>query len=612
MGKLGHFSLRARLSTPRIVLDLARQKVRRVLPSRPSSALPTRTPGPFHPAKPSLTYGDAVKGAELLSGHFQFAGQFLDVGPWTTASPSRGFANWLHRFDWLHDLLAVDSEAHHAKARTLVDEWIDTYSRGNDFIFEPDRLAHRLFNWLALWSPALSATGLKDQDMGRGDSSGALDRRRTSVLSQLNALRGSLKTLPVGLPRLTAGCALAMGGARLAEGKNTFLERGLALLDLELPLQILPDGGHISRSPEVTAIALRQLLILDTLLAERGLEGSRELSRAIDRLAPMVAFFSRSGGALAPFNGGGEMKAVDISNLLRAAPGDAKAFGYGPHSGYQRLEAHGTVALLDTGEAPPHPFDTSAHLAPLALDLSTPEGPIITACGFNPEQPAEWARSVRSAAAHSTLVLDNHSPGRLLKSDWRRGVIGDAVEHVAGPVKVTRKEQDGGIWIESHHEGYLEEYGLSHRRRIFMPRDGHDVRGEDSLYTPMGSIPPRRDQVRFAIRFHLHPSVQVSLSQDRSSALIVVNGKAGWRFRTDGGKVSLEDSVYLAVGPTPVKTQQLVILGRAYCDSDGESRSNRIRWSFRKLKPASKDGRNSVTQKEPELPMSDEESHESL
>jgi uncharacterized heparinase superfamily protein len=119
-----------------------------------------------------------------------------------------------------------------------------------------------------------------------------------------------------------------------------------------------------------------------------------------------------------------------------------------------------------------------------------------------------------------------------------------------------------------------------------MPRDGHDIRGEDSLFAPMGSVPIRRDQVPFAIRFHVHPKVRVSLSQDKSSALLVVDGKAGWRFRTDGGQVALEDSVYLATGFTPVKTQQLVIYGQAFCDSDGESRSNRVRWSFRKLKPA--------------------------
>lgn len=584
MAKSSHPSIQTRVSTPQTAYRFVATRLQSILPLGGARKLPTRTPAPFHAATPSLTLGDASKSNALRAGQFNYAGQFLDVGPWTNAAPSRRFANWLHEFDWLHDLLAENNEASFAKARFYVDGWIKTYGKGNEFVSDPVRLSRRMFNWLALWSPALAAPGQDHVDFGRGAE--RIDRRRSSVLRQLIILRGTIKSMPPGLPRLTAGCALALGGARFADRRGQFLERGLDVLDSELPKQILPDGGHISRSPESCVTALQHLLTLDSLLADRGMEGTRELSRAIDRLGPMVAFFRRAGGELAPFHGGGEIAATHITKLLRAAPGEPKAFGYGPHVGFQRLEANGTVALIDTGEAPPRPYDTKTHLAPLALDLSTPDGPMITSCGFSAEQPMNWARPIRAAAAHSTLVLDDRSPGRLLLSDWKRQTIGDVVEYVAGPVKASRKEQESGIWLETHHEGYLGAYGLSHRRRLFMPREGDDIRGEDSLFTPMGSVPIRRDQVPFAIRFHVHPKVRVSLSQDKSSALLVVNGKSGWRFRTDGGQLSLEDSVYLATGTAPVKTQQLVIYGQGFCDSDGEARSNRVRWSFRKLKRA--------------------------
>lgn len=534
-----------------------------------------RKPGSFHPAKTALSLGNADKGAELLDGRFHFAGQLLDVGPWTEPSPSRRFADWLHGFDWLQDLLAIDSELHHLQARLYVDGWVETYGKGNEFAWAGERLARRLFNWLSLWAPALATA----------ESEQIIERRRASVVAQLNALRQSLKSLPPGLPRLQAGCALAMGGARLADGKSQMMERGLDFLDAELLLQILPDGGHITRSPANTAEALRLLLTLDTLLADRGVEGSQELSRAIDRLAPMVAFFSRAGGELAPFHGGGEWDVDDIAEILSTAPGDPKPFSYCPHTGFQRLSAGGTVLLVDAGPAPIRPYDTQTHLAPLAIDLSTPEGSMVTSCGFNPEQPEAWARPVRAAAAHSTLILDGRSPGRLLSSGWKRDVVGDAVEREAGPVRASRKEQSSGIWLESHHEGYMGDYGLAHRRRLFVPKDGSDVRGEDSLFAPVGIPPLRRDRVPFAVRFHLHPDVRVSLSQDQSSALLVVGGKAGWRFRTDGESVKLEDSVYLGTGSAPIKTQQIVVYGNAFCDSDGETRSNRVRWSIRRLKP---------------------------
>ena len=87
----------------------------------------------------------------------------------------------------------------------------------------------------------------------------------------------------------------------------------------------------------------------------------------------------------------------------------------------------------------------------------------------------------------------------------------------------------------------------------------------------------------FDIRFHLHPSVKATLAQDLHSALLIQPGQIGWRFRTDGGPMRIEESIYLAEGDKPVKTEQIVISGSAFADGDGESKSNRVRWSIRRL-----------------------------
>ena len=190
---------------------------------------------------------------------------------------------------------------------------------------------------------------------------------------------------------------------------------------------------------------------------------------------------------------------------------------------------------------------------------------------------------MRSTAAHSTLILDDKSAGTLLEEGWKTKILGNAVDIEAGPVSAKRKEQDAGAWLEGTHEGYRAATGLAHRRRFYVSTEGDDIRGEDSLFVPLGAEHISRDQKPFKIRFHFHPDVRVSLSQDQKSALLVQSGKAGWRFRTDGGPLRVEDSIYLGQGEKPVKAQQIVISGNAYCDSDGETRSNRVRWSFRKL-----------------------------
>ena len=535
-------------------------------------------PTVFHDIRPSFVYGDKKTAEAVLKGHFEYAGQKLDVGsqgdPWTVAVPSTRFATWLHSFSWMDDLAVSKDKNAAIRARSLTDKWIAIYGKWNPFAWTPDVLTDRLYHWLSVWSPLLSGDNLSE----------AAQLRRSSVLRQMKRLRTVYRRTTPGLPRLKAAAVLAMGGARLKEKSDGFMSRGLDWLDDEIDAQILPDGGHVSRAPGQTIEALEILLTLDSLLQARGVEGSRSMSRAIDRLAPIVAFFTAADGKLVSFNGSGEGHPARLKAVQKAAPKTtSKPFGYSPHTGYQRIEGEGTVLMVDTGATPPHPYDAQAHLAPLAFELSTELGRIVVNCGWSEQQPLNFRRPVRGTAAHSTLVLDDHSAGRLLKEGWGTKYLGEAVAVSAGPLNATRKEQVSGTWLECSHEGYRAETGLSHRRRFYMSVEGDDIRGEDSLFVPLGAVPFSNAEIPFQISFHFHPDVRVSLSQDQQSALLVQNGKAGWRFRTDGGPLSLEDSVYLGTGHKPVKCQQIIISGSAFCDSDGETRSNRVRWSFRKL-----------------------------
>ena len=144
---------------------------------------------------------------------------------------------------------------------------------------------------------------------------------------------------------------------------------------------------------------------------------------------------------------------------------------------------------MDTGANPPRPYDSGAHLAPLAIDVSTSAGRLFINCGWNPEQPEHWQRAMRSTAAHSTLCLNAQSAGSLMKPGWVSHVLNDAIREDVGAVNVSRKEQDSGVWLEASHEGYQKSAGLNHRRRLYLSVDGHDLRGEDSLAVPLGSSP---------------------------------------------------------------------------------------------------------------------------
>jgi len=554
--------------------------VRRDLGS-PMRKMPRRrTPPPPFMARPAflpLTDGQAAKA--LLSGTLSAAGQTIDLPqgthPWERSLPSEAFAASLHGFDWLRELAASKDPAAGALARQLTDDWGAVYSDWNIFAYRPDILARRCFAMLACWGALLD---------GDRDTAPIIAAKRRGLLArQIARLKKDYMAVPEGQDRLLASASLALAGAMLPD--SALLDKNLDRLDDALERQVHGDGGHISRRPAAAAHILQALLTVEEALKISGIAGSKQTRRAIDRIAPALSFFNPGDGSLANFNGSGEIPAGALKALLKKTgvrPG--KTFSYMPHTGYQRLERGRTIIIADAGDSPPVGFDTRAHLAPLAFELSARGKRMVVNCGYNDSQPAGWRSAVRETAAHSTLVIDDCSAGEIVFGRGAKKAFGTAISKNAGPVTSARLEEGEDVWLDAAHEGYRAATGLDHRRRIFMTGDGNDVRGEDCLYVPIGETPQfKQSRFAFQIRFHLHPDVRATLSRDMRSALLILPGKDGWRFRTDGLKLSLEPSVYLGRGRAPERCEQLVISGEALSDNNGEDKSNRVRWSFKRV-----------------------------
>lgn len=518
--------------------------------------------------------GNIEAGEAILTGKFRYAGDYIDVGtsgdPWTIALPSVEFAKDIHRFIWLDDLAAAGAPVTGPKARELIHRWIAVYGKWNTFSWDVDILTDRVLSWMAHMGKLLSA-----------DSDNATERNN-ALLRQLKYLKKNSARVSPGLMQIKAQIALALGGAITDD--QSMADRAIDQLEDLLQAQFLGDGGHISRNPHAIIEATYYLLMLEKSLGKAKMQPSKGLRRALDRMSPALTFFTHAHGDLAAFNGSGHTARKLLNELTRKSGVKSKAFSYMPHSGYQRLERNSLVALMDVGETPARPFDLNAHLAPLAIEVSSKSGALIKNCGWTKSQPANWRNVMRETAAHSTLVLDDCSTGRILEGGFRHKLFGPAVQDGVDDVRASRKELDGAIWVDSVHDGYLSSTGLSHRRRLFMSESGKELRGEDTLFVPAGQAPKYSGaQFPFALRFHIDPSVKVTLARNGQSALLIQGKREGWRFRTAGRKLALESSISLGKGDSPEKTTQIVIYGDALSDNDGEDRSNRVMWMLTHL-----------------------------
>ncbi|WP_375777894.1 heparinase II/III family protein [Bradyrhizobium sp. ma5] len=534
-----------------------------------------------------LRTADATRAAEIYAGRFVFAGKIVtchgrsifDLEP-----PSEDWEAALLGFGWLRHLRAADTALTRANARSLVDDWISNQARKRPLERRADVRARRVISLLSQAPLVL------------GDTDGKFYRKYLRGLArEIRYLRHATLDND-GVPRLQVLIALCYASLCLANQARNIKSATRRLSD-ELQRQILPDGGHISRSPGALVELLSDLLPLRQTFAARNIAPPPALLNAIDRMMPMLRFFRHGDGSFALFNGMSTAPSDLVATLLAYDDTRGVPMSSMPHSGFQRLDAGNTTLIIDTGPPPPASVSQDAHAGCLSFELSSGVSRIVVNCGMPNTGRDNWRPFARSTAAHSTLTYRDTSSCQFVElSAMKRLLRGAPVTSGPSNVESYREAIPGGDVLTASHDGYLSRFGVIHRRVLMIAQDGTRMEGEDSLSpAPGGRI--KGSEADFALRFHLHPSVKASRLSDARGVMLVLPNRDVWTFEALDDKVDLEDSVFLAGNDGPRRTSQIVIRQDA-------RQAATIRWSFvRSSTSATATNARRNARREPELPL---------
>lgn len=518
-------------------------------------------------APQDIRTADPTMAEDIYAGYFAMGGKIVNAhgrSPFEVESPSLAWSIALAGFGWLRHLRAADTALARENARVLVDDWIALAGAPKAGAgWTPAVAARRLLSWLAQ-SP-LILDGADRAFYTRfmrsiGRHAVYLDCALAEGLSAEQRLIVIIALAELGL------CATDM--ARLQR-------RATRRLEQEISRQILPDGGHIGRSPQMLIDLLLDLLPLRQAYAARGADAPRQLLNAIDRMTPMLRLFRHANGELALFNGMGVTRPEAVATVLAYDDVRAKPILNAPWSGYQRLEAADCVLVMDTGKPPPPAFSTRAHAGTLAFELSSGPYRLVLNCGAPETARADLREAARASAAHSTLIVDDWSSSRFAAhaglDRWLRGQIIDGPSRV----EVRRIEEASETTLEASHDGYRKRLGLIHVRRLRLLKDGRLLLGEDRLEAAASRAHPPLD-AGYVLRFHLHPTTVATLSEASDQVELMLPDGQRWAMTAVGRPIDIEESVFFAGPDGPRPSQQLVIRQRL---SDSAS----LAWRFERL-----------------------------
>lgn len=514
------------------------QLVSHVVPFLKRSESNNRTPAPIMvwPSDPWPSKSDS--GQWLLSGLIQYPLGFqAGVDAFWDNSNEESYRTSKHNFAWILELKDMGGDQARQSARLLVASWADKYRASsknakatpacNDSLITAKRILNLLLSY--------DFHGSSATDSYQSLVSLILLRDGLSLSKKLS---GSLTNIKGNKDYFYQSCAL-ISVATCLQAHDDWVNIGEKALLEALDIQVLFDGGHVSRNPQRLAEILKACLDLRNVYRLSDRVFPEDVQGAIDRMAQALKFFRYTDKKLAVFHGGQEYCEKTIDLILHQVGQNTKVVKSLPSSGFERLTQGRSTLVMDVGGAPAAPFDSDVHYAPLSFELSHGKDRIVTNCGSHPHH-AGWADALRRTAAHSTLVLDNRDVPMRSKM-----------------VKSERTDQKSECLLEAMHDGYEVAYGVKHVRRIHMSDKGQTIRGEDSLFFD-GDLDGETYPI--AIRFHLNPKVRVSLIKNGEAALLRLFSGVGWSFRQKGATLTLEESVSMATSSSmPVKTQQLVL-----------------------------------------------------
>lgn len=506
-------------------------------------------------------HGERQRGEALLSGNFTVGAETLPLKDldFANVGSEGALSEELQGFSWLRDLAAAASREKGARlAEAVVGRWLLAHGTKVDEAWAPHLWGERILFWAA-YAPYILSSG----------DSGYRSALLNTLARGARHLDATADKAPAGLDRITAWCGVVAAGL-LIQGGVPRVARGEAGLARALTSAQFDDGGLVSRSPfEQMQLVDRFGLLRACYLAAKqtipdGIEAAAQASLAA------LHGIMMGDGALSSWQGCNPGEAARLTALVEGCGLRARPLRVARGWGYQRMSALGTILVIDAAPPPPQKMAEQGSASTLAFELSDGGQRLIVNCGgpgpVPSDLPEELVQGLRTTAAHSTLVLSDTNSTNILDD----GSLGKGVEDVT----IERSEDNDASRLEASHDGYVRAFGLIHKRSLMLGNDGKELRGADQLISK--GRKKIRESAPYAVRFHLAPGVEATITADGMGAILRSKGAPPWNFRCRGGNLTTEESLWIGGRGSPDRTTQLVIVGEV------SALGGEIGWQFRR------------------------------
>ena len=407
---------------------------------------------------------------------------------WTQADAAMLWRFHLHYWDWAW---ALTGDLHGGQARTMfADMWQSWHAAtdpGHGDAWLPYPAALRAWSWCGLYHGLVAGGPIENAFLASLAVHAGFLRRHLELDLGGNHLIKDLKAV--------AGLAIFFEDERM-------LRRALDLLNKQLAIQVLPDGGHFERAPAYHCQVLADLIDLVNLIQSASRTPPPALAMAIPRMRQWLSIVLSPQDDVPLLNDGYPV-APCLLRVLEPGTAPADPLRILPETGLVRAIAGDWHLLADVGPPCPDDLPGHAHADTFTCLVHVSGVPLLVDTATSTYQAGPTRSYERSTAAHNTAEVDGSDSTQV----WgafraaRRARVTSLAAH----------SDRTSLVIEAAHDGFRRLPGRPfHRRRWSLNETGLQI---EDLITGTGTH-------TVTLRWHLTAGAELRL--DSGVAMVQV------------------------------------------------------------------------------------------
>ncbi len=498
----------------------------------------------------SLWKGDKYIGKQIVDGFLDYQKEtiFFDDHIWTKNHGSKSWNNYLNSFMWISDVRVLGSDQARLFARKKILSWIDHSDYKDSKLWEDDVLAKRIFFLLTNLSFFFETA---DEDFQKKFSEN-INKQCIILLNKIKDKKLNDNIFIIKSILLSSICF---------ENLESHYQFSIILVQ-NIINNLIKNGMHSLRSPSEHFFFLCSLLDIKNFMGSYNKEIPPQINKTIIEMSTILKFFRIGNGQLSIFNKYDFVSPNKIDNVLKKVGLKFKLPKVSNCSGFHRVSKNKLTFIMDCGK----PGRKKTHAGTLSFEFSYLSEKIVVNSGSPFINNKNWNDAMRSTAAHSTLNINEiNSSDIFFDRDTISRIADTFSEHI---------EKDDNILINSSHTGYEDLFGIIHNRSVHIDLKNILIRGEDRFDLNRKENHAKK---KYFLRFHIHPSVELSATKSKRKVVLKLKNNVGWEFICSEARIKIEDGIYLGEKKMVQSNQHILI-------TDEIDKTKEIKWLFRLIK----------------------------